>query len=125
MSVVFDESSGGGQCSRPALYSSEVQQPMRATAVLGERPHTRWAAPVDREQERAAGLHPEGQVRPPRGEPSHGGSLNRLTYDRLCFRQLLDKFLTSRRKHVALLCQIFVVPSTFFTWYLNKQPVLD
>jgi len=43
------------------LYSSQVQQPMRATAVLGERPHTRWAAPVDREQGRAAGLHPEGQ----------------------------------------------------------------
>jgi hypothetical protein len=41
------------------LYSSQVQQPMRATAVLGERPHTRWAAPVDREQGRAAGLHPD------------------------------------------------------------------
>ena len=44
------------------LYSSQVQQPMRATAVLGERPHTRWAAPVDREQGRAAGLHPEGHL---------------------------------------------------------------
>ncbi len=40
-------------------YSSEVQQPMRATAVLGGHPHTRWAAPVDREQARASSLHPE------------------------------------------------------------------
>ena len=43
-------------------YSSEVQQPMHATAVLGGHPHTRWAAPVDREQGRASSLHPEGQV---------------------------------------------------------------
>jgi hypothetical protein len=42
-------------------YSSEVQQPMRATAVLGSHQHTRWAALFDREQGRAASLHPEGQ----------------------------------------------------------------
>ena len=41
-------------------YSSEIQQPMRATAVLGCHPHTYWAAPFDREQDRAASLHPEG-----------------------------------------------------------------
>jgi hypothetical protein len=40
-------------------YSSEVQQPMRATAVLDRRPHMRWAAPGDREQGRAGSLHPE------------------------------------------------------------------
>jgi hypothetical protein len=41
-------------------YSSEIQQPMRATAVLGCHPHMQWAAPFDREQGRAASLHPEG-----------------------------------------------------------------
>ncbi len=41
-------------------YSSQVQQPIRATAVLGGHPHTRWAAPVDREQGRASSLHPGG-----------------------------------------------------------------
>jgi hypothetical protein len=44
-----------------SLYSSEVQQPMRATAALGRRPHIWWAAPGDREQSRAGSLHPEGQ----------------------------------------------------------------
>jgi len=44
-----------------ALYSSEVQQPMRAMAVLDRRPHTCWAAQVDHEQGRASSLHPEGQ----------------------------------------------------------------
>ncbi len=42
-------------------YSSAVQQPIRATAVLGERPQSHWAARLDREQGRAAGLHPEGR----------------------------------------------------------------
>jgi hypothetical protein len=42
-------------------YSSEVQQPMHATAVLGCHPHTHWAALSNREQGRAASLHPEGQ----------------------------------------------------------------
>jgi len=41
-------------------YSSEVQQPMRATAVLGSHQHTRWAAPFDRKQGRASSLHPDG-----------------------------------------------------------------
>jgi hypothetical protein len=41
-------------------YSSEVQQPMLATAVLGKRPRTRWAALFDREQWRAGSLHPGG-----------------------------------------------------------------
>jgi hypothetical protein len=45
----------------PAVqYSSGVQQPMRATAVLGCHPHTHQAAPFDREQGRAASLHPGG-----------------------------------------------------------------
>ena len=39
-------------------YSSEVQQPIRVTAVLGGRPHTCWAASGDREQGRASSLHP-------------------------------------------------------------------
>ena len=49
---------------------------MRATAVLGGHPHTRWAAPVDREQGGAGSLHPEGQHRPtcterdPHGPPA-------------------------------------------------------
>jgi hypothetical protein len=34
---------------------------MRATAVLDMRPHTRWAARVDREQGRAHSLQPEGR----------------------------------------------------------------
>ena len=42
-------------------YSSEVQQPMRATAVLGGRPRMRLAGSVDREQGRASSLHPDGQ----------------------------------------------------------------
>ena len=42
-------------------YSCEVQQPIRPTAVLGGHHQTRWAAPFDREQGRAGGLHPEGQ----------------------------------------------------------------
>ncbi len=42
-------------------YSSDVQQPMRATAILSRHPHTRWAASFGREQGRAGSLHPEGQ----------------------------------------------------------------
>ena len=53
------------RAARVVPYSSWVQQPMRATAVLGRHPHTLWAAPVDREQGRASGLHPEGQARIP------------------------------------------------------------
>ena len=41
-------------------YSSEVQQPMRATAVLGKQPNGHWAAPFEREQGRARSLHPGG-----------------------------------------------------------------
>ena len=41
-------------------YSSEVQQPMRATAIVGRHPHARCAAPLDREQGRADSLHPAG-----------------------------------------------------------------
>jgi hypothetical protein len=40
-----------------ALYSSGVQQPARAPAALNSQPHTRRAARLVREQERAAGLH--------------------------------------------------------------------
>ena len=43
-----------------ALYSSEVQQPIRATAVLDRRPHTHWAAQVDREEARATRRPPPG-----------------------------------------------------------------
>jgi hypothetical protein len=42
-------------------YSSEPQQPMRATAVLGTYRHMHWAAPFDREQGRAGSSHQEGQ----------------------------------------------------------------
>ena len=35
---------------------------MRATAVLGECPHMRWAAPVDREQFRARVAELGGEV---------------------------------------------------------------
>ena len=35
---------------------------MRATAVLGDHPHTRWTAPVDRDKARASSLHPGGQA---------------------------------------------------------------
>jgi hypothetical protein len=41
-------------------YSSEVQQPIRATAVLGGRPQTYYAAPLGREQGYASSLHPGG-----------------------------------------------------------------
>ena len=43
-------------------YSSQVQQPMRATAVLSGRLHTRRTAPVEREQAPAGGLHPDGMA---------------------------------------------------------------
>jgi hypothetical protein len=43
-----------------ATYSSEIQQPVRATAALGKHPRTRQAGPSDREQHRAGSLHPEG-----------------------------------------------------------------
>lgn len=42
------------------LYSTEVQQPARATAILSSHRHTNYAAPMPSEQERANGLHPEG-----------------------------------------------------------------
>ena len=45
------------------LYSSEVQQPGLPSAALSNQPHTSQAAPVDREQGRAVGLHPGGKVR--------------------------------------------------------------
>jgi len=41
-------------------YSSEMQQPVRATAALGKHPRTRQAASSDREQHRAGSLHPDG-----------------------------------------------------------------
>ena len=41
----------------PAVpYSSEVQQPMHATAVLSSHPHTRHAAWFDREQVSVKGV---------------------------------------------------------------------
>jgi hypothetical protein len=36
------------------LYSSGVQQPGHATAVLSGHPHTRWPAPFNHEQDRAS-----------------------------------------------------------------------
>jgi hypothetical protein len=42
-------------------YSSEVQQPLRATAIMASRLHTNQAAPLDPEQGRAGSLHTEGQ----------------------------------------------------------------
>jgi hypothetical protein len=42
-------------------YSSEIQQPMRATSALGKHPHTHWTAPSNSNQGRAGSLHPEGQ----------------------------------------------------------------
>jgi len=44
--------------------SSEVQQPMRATAVLSRHPRTRYAASLDREQGRADSLHPDACIQP-------------------------------------------------------------
>ena len=41
-------------------YSSQVQQPMRATAVLSRHPHMHWTASFGREQGRAGSLHPDG-----------------------------------------------------------------
>jgi hypothetical protein len=46
----------------PAVpHSSEVQQPMRTTAVLGRHPRTHYAAAFGHEQGYASSLHPEGQ----------------------------------------------------------------
>ena len=50
-----------------ALYSSEIQQPMRTTATLGRRPHTHQAAPFDRDQGRAGSLHPRVRAERPAG----------------------------------------------------------
>jgi hypothetical protein len=43
------------------LYSSEVQQPARATANLNGHRRTDYAAPMPPEQNRAGSLQPEGQ----------------------------------------------------------------
>ena len=52
-------------------YSSGVQQPVRATAVLSRRLHTRRAAPAGREQARASSLHLDAQRRPTITEQHH------------------------------------------------------
>ena len=44
-------------------YSSGVQQPGHATAVLSRHPHTRWPAPFNHEQDRASSYGSEGQRR--------------------------------------------------------------
>ncbi len=41
-------------------YGSQVQQPMRATAIVGSHPQTHCAAQFGREQGRAGSLHPGG-----------------------------------------------------------------
>jgi hypothetical protein len=43
-----------------AKYSSEVQQPVRATVILDRHRHTRYAALFDREEGRASSLDPDG-----------------------------------------------------------------
>ena len=45
-----------------AEYSSEVQQPLRATAVMSEHQHMCWAAPLTNQQGHAGSLHPEGRA---------------------------------------------------------------
>jgi hypothetical protein len=42
-------------------YSSEIQQPAHAMAILGSRPHPCQTASFGREQGRVSSLHPEGQ----------------------------------------------------------------
>jgi len=42
-------------------YSTGVQQPVRATAVMSSHPRMRHAAQFNCEQGRAGSLHPEGQ----------------------------------------------------------------
>jgi hypothetical protein len=42
-------------------YSSELQQPTHATAIMSGHPHTRQAGWLDSEQGRAGSLHPESQ----------------------------------------------------------------
>lgn len=44
-----------------AAYSSEIQQPMRATAIMDGHQRTHKAASFAREQGRAASLHPDAQ----------------------------------------------------------------
>jgi hypothetical protein len=51
------------------LYSSHVQQPMRATAIMDSRQHTHQAAPLGHEQGRAHSLHPEGRCSVDRSGP--------------------------------------------------------
>jgi len=41
-------------------YSSWVQQPMRATAILDAHPNTHWTGQLDPDQDRAGSLHPDG-----------------------------------------------------------------
>jgi hypothetical protein len=48
--------------ARAVPYSSEVQQPIHATAVLSTRPQTHYAAPLDRKQGSAGGLHPDADA---------------------------------------------------------------
>ena len=45
------------------LYSNQVQQPRRATAILASRPHTRQAARFDHEQDRASSYGSGGSCR--------------------------------------------------------------
>jgi hypothetical protein len=64
-----------GQMVAVVLYSSRVQQLVRATAVLDRRPHMPWAAPGDRKQGRASSLQPGGQAEAT-AEPSNQVSNN-------------------------------------------------
>ena len=43
-------------------YSSEVQQPMHATAALGKHPHTHWTAQSNSDQGCAGSSHRGGQA---------------------------------------------------------------
>jgi hypothetical protein len=53
---------GGGvthRSSKLGMYSSEVQQPRRAMAIMSSRPHTRHAGPRPHDHEHADDSHQE------------------------------------------------------------------
>lgn len=65
----------------PVPYSGEVQQPMRATAILSRYQQTHEAAPLDREQGRIGSLHPEASQASghPRARSKKHGQIRRDT----------------------------------------------
>jgi hypothetical protein len=98
--VVLDVVGSNRSLASPApvaAYSSEIQQPIRAAATLGRRQHPYWAAPLDRDQDRAGSLHPDGQGAGQRPGPKRARRTSVVTYEPQTagYRYLNDSFNSS------------------------------